>query len=398
MKVMMVLLDAFRYNYISERNTPFLYDLSKKGLYISKLIPLSPFAERTELFSGILPEKSEIATKYVYNPEMSPFRWLPHMPLNGISPRYKIIRHSLGILTKYINDFYFPSVSWIPFKLLRFFDLPEDRYPIDSNNFLNVPTLFKVLKAYNMNYSYNFIPNIKNDKHGYNKTLHDIKRKYDFISLQISGPDSLGHKFGPDSVEFSKNLVNFDKIIKNLVNNFLYLHKNGTIIILGDHGMSPVKGYINLINEVESMKIQIPKDMLYFIDSTMARFWFFNDKIKEKVLRMLIGLDEGEIIYDDDRPKYGLQSKKLYGDIIYWLKPGYVFSPDFFQPVGLNDIKGMHGYRDTDERYSFAIMFNPIDFTPAKKDFGYLIDVFPTMCDVLNIEIPTSVDGKSWLR
>ena len=50
MKIILFLLDAYKGEYLSKSNTPFLYNLSKKGKYIENIIPSAGFCERTEIF------------------------------------------------------------------------------------------------------------------------------------------------------------------------------------------------------------------------------------------------------------------------------------------------------------------------------------------------------------
>ena len=48
-----VILDAFRWDYISKSQTPFLYTFKEQNLYIKKLIASPGFCERSEIFTGI---------------------------------------------------------------------------------------------------------------------------------------------------------------------------------------------------------------------------------------------------------------------------------------------------------------------------------------------------------
>ena len=53
-----VILDAFRWDYISKNQTPFLYNFKEQNLYIQNLVPSPGFCERSEIFTGLNPKKS----------------------------------------------------------------------------------------------------------------------------------------------------------------------------------------------------------------------------------------------------------------------------------------------------------------------------------------------------
>ena len=51
-KVLIVLVDALRWDYLNKQDTPFLHSLSKQGLYVRKLITGYGFCERSEILTG----------------------------------------------------------------------------------------------------------------------------------------------------------------------------------------------------------------------------------------------------------------------------------------------------------------------------------------------------------
>ena len=53
-----VLVDAMRSDYISQNNTPFIYNLSQKYFYVKKVRPSVGFCERSEIISGLNYEKT----------------------------------------------------------------------------------------------------------------------------------------------------------------------------------------------------------------------------------------------------------------------------------------------------------------------------------------------------
>ena len=74
MKIVLFLLDAYKEEYISKSNTPFLYNLANEGKYIEKIIPSAGFCERTEIFFGLKPNESGFFTAIGFDPDNSPYK------------------------------------------------------------------------------------------------------------------------------------------------------------------------------------------------------------------------------------------------------------------------------------------------------------------------------------
>ena len=63
-KVILILLDACRGDYINKKNTPFISSLSKQGTYYKYLKPEFGFCERTEILVGKKPLESGYFTAF----------------------------------------------------------------------------------------------------------------------------------------------------------------------------------------------------------------------------------------------------------------------------------------------------------------------------------------------
>ena len=60
----LLLLDAFRWDYICENKTPYLKNLSNNNYHIEKVIPSYGFCERTEILTGNNSQKSGYVSAY----------------------------------------------------------------------------------------------------------------------------------------------------------------------------------------------------------------------------------------------------------------------------------------------------------------------------------------------
>ena len=77
----LILLDAFRWDYLDAQNTPNLWSMRERGLYVRRLRPSLGFCERTELLTGAYPVTTGNFTAIGYDPSGSPFpRILDRLP------------------------------------------------------------------------------------------------------------------------------------------------------------------------------------------------------------------------------------------------------------------------------------------------------------------------------
>ena len=75
-------------------------------------------------------------------------------------------------------------------------------------------------------------------------------------------------------------------------------HGNGRLYLLvtTDHGMTQVHSRFDLVCKVEALALKQPSDYLSVYDSTMARFWFFNENARQVITSALRRIPQGRIL------------------------------------------------------------------------------------------------------
>ena len=59
------------------------------------------------------------------------------------------------------------------------------------------------------------------------------------------------------------------------------------ITVISDHGMTPLAGTVNIMAELEKCGLVFGKDYGACFDSTMARFYYLNDRAEAVIARMM---------------------------------------------------------------------------------------------------------------
>jgi hypothetical protein len=94
-------------------------------------------------------------------------------------------------------------------------------------------------------------------------------------------------------------------------------------------------------------------DYAVVYDSTMARFWFFNDRARHTVTEALSHVSEGRIVPDTELQSLGaLFPDRYFGELIFLVREGILIVPS---DMGERPIRAMHGYHPS-EPQSYALL------------------------------------------
>ena len=106
----------------------------------------------------------------------------------------------------------------------------------------------------------------------------------------------------------------------------------------------------------------------------MARFWFFNERARNLIVRKLQHLDCGRILSPEEQRRFGIDfSDNRYGDVIFLMNIGVLIEPSF---MGTRAPDGMHGFDpEQDEYASAAFLANRHPGMPVRT----LMDVHSVM-------------------
>ena len=384
--VFMVLIDALADTYISRDHTPFLHSFLEKGKY-STIEPM--FAYRgieATIFTGFKPNSHKVWTEYCLNePEKENIK--SYIINESIILCDKIPASIFNRVLRYVF-----KKSMIPSSMIKYFK--NSQLAITDPNVLPFPTLFDVLRNNNRSF-YFLIPSAsKKDKEIFKITYKSLETEnHDFWFIKFGMLDSFGHLYGPNPEKLKNILKDIDGYIQNLYIKFKQKYTCGTFLIVSDHGMNEVKSVVNPNDFFNDLNFIIPKDYLYFVDSTMLRLWFFNETAKSRIIERLLNVNAGTILRDNELKFLGIDKVgHKYGEVIFALKEKYVFSPDFFRSN--NPPNGMHGYYFETSKPILIFIHSTNIKKNRKVQFS---DLMPTILELLNLDSPLIYEGTSLL-
>jgi len=362
-KVVLVLIDALRSDYVTKEDSPFLYNFAKQNKYFKNVTQSRSFCERAEIFTGLSPRESGYFTAIAYCPEESQYKDIKILEkltffekLFGKNRFYNGVKNRLMRLVTMKKNITMRSYS-IPLKTLKYFNLTEDKYDFrDENAFDGKGNIFKDCKNNGLKIYYDSFTALNftkstSDESRLNMVEENINSDFDLFLTYIGVMDSCAHKYGPKSKEQKLELKHLDQRLSIFHKNIISENRDAKFIFLGDHGMADVHTHIDIAKELNRIaaenSLKLGDDYVYFLDSTIFRVWYLNSnafgvidqKLKNNTLLTSNGVFVDESIAKKEEIPF---PDRRYGDTLWMANLGVLIFPDFFHAV--KPYKGMHGY------------------------------------------------------
>jgi len=315
------------------------------------------------ILSGRWPDEHHNWCYFIHDPQNSPFRslsWLRWLPkaLTGrrIVRRYltKIVKSTLGFKG------YFDLYN-IPFQHIHLYDFTEKKSPLQPGGMNRGPNVFDLLVEKGVPY---FVtdPNLSEEINR-DRLIADVEdERIDFAFQYWAGLDGLLHRVGNQSPEIDTKLAEYEAWITQTMAVAQKHYREVNLHVFSDHGMANCDRHLDLRSKIDALGLRIGTDYNVVYDSTMARFWFFNDAARQKVSAVLQGVPEGRIMADEELRRFRAHfADGRFGELIFLVQEGVLIVPSH---MGERPICAMHGYHPHDPQ-SYATLFSNSSKVPA---------------------------------
>ena len=347
-----IMIDACGWEIV--KDDPFLRAMAPERKKLSSVFGYSS-ACVPSILSGRWPDQHRNWCYFVYNPKNSPFkflrplRWLP-TALTGrrIFRRWltKLVRRQLRF------EGYFDLYN-IPFEHIALYDFSEKKSPLKPNGMNRGPNIFDFLAQNRIAY-FGSDPD-KNESQNYQALLEAIQsERIDFSFSYWPGLDGLLHRVGNQSPEIPKRLRFYESWIENVLAAARGHYAEVKLYVFSDHGMANCDELLDLKSKIDALDVQMEKDYAVVYDSTMARFWFFNENARDEITRCLQKVPQGRILPDAELKELrAFFPDRHFGELIFLVQEGVLIVPSH---MGERPIRAMHGYHPS-EKHSNAALF-----------------------------------------
>jgi hypothetical protein len=314
------------------------------------------------ILSGRWPAAHRNWCYFVYDPPHSPFRalrllrWLPR----ALTSR-RFFRHRLSRLLKVHLKFrgYFDLYN-IPFQYISLFDFSEKKNPLQPGGLNQGPNIFDHLERRGI--AYHVSDPTRGERPNLDHLLDDIRREQiDFAFLYWPDLDGVLHRVGNTAAEVPAKLDAYEPWLAELMATARKHYADVRLTIFSDHGMANCDRLLDLRARIDPLGLRMGGDYAVVYDSTMARFWFFNDHARDLITECLGGVREGRIMPDAELDQLGtLFPDRYFGETIFLVEEGVLIVPSH---MGERPIRAMHGYHP-DAPHSYASLLTNYSDVP----------------------------------
>jgi predicted AlkP superfamily pyrophosphatase or phosphodiesterase len=387
-----VLVDSLRHDFVTKENMPFLYSIAENGVSGS-LKPPPSFSLNPTWFAGLHPNESG-QWGYYYSPKMSPHRII--QPLLPVADKIIVTRRLCNLIMWKLFYPYQTPALFLPLNLARYLR-SNDKLPPWAPNFVPHTTLFDLLRKNGLKWL--FLGPSDTDTI-LKRFAKNISAAYSFIWLFFSEVDHVCHTYGPNSRRTKATLRAIDSAIQTVLSKLKSMFPKVDMFVFGDHGSVECTAVADIEHMLKTLSVRPPADYLYLLGATYAAFWFKNNHSRAIIEKTLDKSRLGKILEDSELIKYKLKfNNTCYGELIWFANEGTIISPNFFN--GPTTPKAMHGYLPNvkDNWSAFVLSSSALNGESIKLQTPFeLVDVFPTLLDLLNLETSERNKGKSILE
>jgi predicted AlkP superfamily pyrophosphatase or phosphodiesterase len=347
-----VLIDALGWKILEDQN--FLNDILPFRQPLQTVLGFSSGAIPS-LLTGRTPSEHGHWNLFYFDPNNTPFarlKWLRHFPdaLANHRVSQKLIKEAGKRLFHMGPQF----ECYVKPTLMPYFNWVERRCIYEPGGISGAPSIFDKLVAsrtpYRV-YSYHHW----NDKEILQQAQHDMEHSdAEFFFVYLCELDAELHAFWAHPERLQSMLGEYETKLRKLCDTALSLDPEASLAIFSDHGMAPVTHRYDLMKDVDGLGWKMPDDYLVVYDSTMARFWFFNEEARKSINACLRTQSCGRVLDDPELQELGIYfPDRRFGEAIFLLNSGCMFyRSDFHSGNWLPT--GMHGYHPSDP-YSDAV-------------------------------------------
>lgn len=311
------------------------------------------------ILSGCRPYQHGHLSFFYYDPENSPFKALKTLH-HLLRPRSfwnrGRVRNLLSRLLRKVYGYtgYF-QLYQVPFDRIGFLNYCEKKDLFAPGGLQPTANLQDRLLESGINYHLsNWQHSEKENLAAALKAIADDKTQFLFVYL--ADFDSFLHDRVGQEEDIKPILQEYQKKIQSLLAAAKKHAKNFTLTVFSDHGMTPLKGTVDLKEAIAQSGLRFGKDYAACYDSTMLRAYFLKPVARESIFAA-VNSDAfpGHWLSKEEKIHYGIEGGPIhYGDEIFLLDPGFQIIPS---DMGLKPLQGMHGYRPEDKD-SYAVLFS----------------------------------------
>ncbi|MBO5821815.1 MAG: alkaline phosphatase family protein, partial [Lentisphaeria bacterium] len=328
------------------------------------------------ILSGKTPAEHGHLGLFRFAPETSPFKALSRLAWlfkpESFWNRGRV-RHHLSKLLKKVYGFtgYF-QLYRMPLWKLKYVDYCEKRDLFVSGGMEDVANLHDTLSAKGVDFHISDWH--LSDDENYLAARQAIENGKNFLFVYTASFDGVLHDNIHNETVIKNKLEAIKRQIEALYRKAEKFAGKVHFTVFSDHGMTPLAGTVDIMQAIKMSGLVFGKDYGACFDSTMARFYYLNEKAEAVIADVMKGFP-GHFLSCEEEKKYRIyRADRAFGDGIFLLDAGIQIVPS---DMGGKALNGMHGFIPENEHSYAAILSNcalPENIEHVADYFNFMIE------------------------
>jgi hypothetical protein len=348
-------IDAFGWE-VKKRHPEFLKGLTQDSKPLETILGYSSACDPS-IISGLTPAEHKLWSSYYYDPDGSPFKWTKPLALlpDSIFSKGRVRHHLSKWIKKRCKFTGYFQLYAVPFKYLHLFNYAEQKRIWEPGGLPVGETIFDRMEKAGIPY-YAHNSDVGDEVRLESLTAHIEYQTLPFAYCSLGKLDGLMHAVGNDHPDVGTLMKWYDDKLRALIATAEDNYEEVNWYLFTDHGMHNITQSYNLIADIEALGLEWNSDYVAFYDSTMARFWFKNDKARTSISNCLKVHSKGRTLSEDELKAQGVFFEDgQYGELIFLMESGTQIVPSF---MGVKPCKGMHGFDPADPDSKASVSSN----------------------------------------
>jgi hypothetical protein len=399
--VVLVSVPGLRADAVRPATMPFLHGLARSSVS-SELDAVPGHAQPVALFTGKPPAETGLFTSHLHAPAASPYTWLRLVPQRNeevVRPRHRFlpVRRIVRAVTRMASGATWPDPAWIPLSVLPYLRPVEGVESMDEPRAFGATSLFdlcrfrgirhRLVEGRALDGEFAWPSHLVRALRGpAGQGLHVVR------SLAI---EQAATRFGPASdVVREEALRRLDDDLASLHAVLTTRQSRWDLVVCAEHGVAPVGRLVDLPAALAETKLRPGRDYVPLIHTTLASIWCRDAAAEARLRAALLDLSDCTLLDEAARVRAGVPESA--GDLVLAAHPGAAFWRDHFHPPG-PPVRGAHGYLDRalEGRGVIVAASSHHSGLPGGASTRSVLDVLPTLCEVLGIPRPPGLAGES---
>jgi len=194
----------------------------------------------------------------------------------------------------------------------------------------------------------------RSEGENFDAVLNDVKAgRINFGFVYWPDLDGLRTARGINRHGFRRNFAVYEDRIRRLMDMAKEQYEEVRLYVFSDHGMANCDTQLDLKARIEQLPLKMGKDYAVVYDSTMARFWFFNDRARRMIAESLRTIPDGAIVPDKELERlHCLFPDRYFGELIFLVREGVLIGA---QPHG-RTAHSRHAWLSPERTHSYGAL------------------------------------------